>query len=50
MKFLNYLNKGELKPTGIFSNKMVLLTEDLTIPAMPSILTAGIEIVIIVWL
>ena len=35
------LPKGELKPTGIFSNKMVLLTKDLTIPAMPSILTAG---------
>ena len=35
------LPKGELKPTGLFSKKLSLLTEDMTIPAMPSILTAG---------
>ena len=35
------LPKGELKSTGLFPTKMPLLTTDLTIPAMPSILTAG---------
>ena len=35
------LPKGELKPTEIYKQPMRLLTKDLTIPAMPSILTAG---------
>ena len=35
------LPKGELKPIGPYSKPTKLLTEDLTIPAMPSILTAG---------
>ena len=40
-KEVSELPKGELKPTGLFPRKMPLLTEELTIPAMPSILTAG---------
>ena len=35
------LPKGELKPSGLFTQPMKLLTQDLTIPAMPTILTAG---------
>jgi len=35
------LPKGELKPTDIFSKKMPILNKDLSIPKMPSILTAG---------
>jgi flavin reductase (DIM6/NTAB) family NADH-FMN oxidoreductase RutF len=35
------LPKGELKPTDKFSRKMPILHTDLTIPKMPSILTAG---------
>ena len=30
-----------LKPTNLFSNKMTLLTTDITIPAMPAIVTSG---------
>ena len=33
--------KYELKPTNLFSNKMTLLTTDITIPAMPAIVTSG---------
>jgi hypothetical protein len=40
-KEVSELPKGELKPTGLFPRQMPLLTEELTIPAMPSILTAG---------
>ena len=40
-KKIDELPKGELKPTGIFSQKMPILNKDLTIPKMPSILTAG---------
>ena len=40
-KEVSELPKGELKSTGLFPRKMPLLTEALTIPAMPSILTAG---------
>ena len=40
-KELAELPKGELKPTDIYTNQMRLLKTDLTIPAMPSILTAG---------
>ena len=35
------LPKGELKPTNLFANKMMLLNKDLIIPKMPSILTSG---------
>ena len=35
------LPKGVLKPTDIFKQNLVLLNKDLTIPKMPSILTAG---------
>ena len=35
------LPKGELKPTHLFENNLKLLTKDLTIPKMPSILTSG---------
>ena len=48
-KKIDNLPKGELKPTGIFSQKMQILNKDLTIPKMPSILTAGIKIITIVW-
>ena len=40
-KEINDLPKGELKPTGLFPKKLPLLTEELTIPPMPAILTAG---------
>ena len=40
-KKIDELPKGELKSTGIFSQKMPILNKDLTIPKMPSILTAG---------
>ena len=35
------LPKGELKATNIFTGKMPLINKDLTIPKMPSILSAG---------
>jgi len=37
----DYLPKGELKLSNIFNSQMKLLTKDITIPAMPSILSAG---------
>ena len=40
-KEISELPKGKLKSTGLFPTKMPLLTKELTIPPMPSIVTAG---------